>query len=200
VSLEGFLQELQSLPIWVTYLALFAAALIEYVLPPVPGDTIVVAGAVLVGGFGWSLAGVYGVVTLGALVGAALDYELGRWLVRSGRYERIKPSRRAVVDDLVQRLGRHGAVYLVLNRFLPGIRAFFFVAAGLAGIRLPAVLLWAGLSAMAWNALLVAAGYALGDNLEALETWFQRYTAVAWTVVGLILAWVVWQVLRRQRR
>jgi membrane protein DedA with SNARE-associated domain len=38
-------------------------------------------------------------------------------------------------------------------------------------------------SAVAWNGLLVAIGYGLGTNLEAIETWLTRYTLAAWIFI-----------------
>lgn len=196
MSLEEILSTVREWPEWVTFGVLFFGALIEYVFPPIPGDTIVVAGAVLVGAFGWSLVPVYLVVTAGAIIGSAADFGIGRWLIRSGRLERMGPKKRAAIDVLVRRFERHGAWYLAVNRFLPGIRAFFFVAAGIAGLRMRVVILWSTVSAMLWNALLVLAGYFLGDNLVELEAWLGRYNAVVWALVSLILAVVAWKVYR----
>src|SRR5690242_19661990 len=70
----------------VGYLILGLAALIEYVFPPFPGDTVLVLGGVYaVRGerpWPWVLL----VVTLGSVIGAALNYGVGRELGR--RFER----------------------------------------------------------------------------------------------------------------
>ncbi len=95
---------------------------------------------------------------------------------------------------------RHGAWLLVANRFLPGVRAFFFVAAGASGIPLRKVLLYGGLSACAWNALLLAVGALAARNAADLVRFLDRYTRAAWlalAAVGAIAAAVV--VLRRRR-
>ena len=79
-------------------------------------------------------------------------------------------------------------MYLVINRFLPALRAFFFVAAGM--IRMPVwqVLLYGGLSALAWNALILAVAWTVGDNWQALQRIFQRYTTVTFVVIACVLA------------
>ena len=196
MSLTEILDSVREWPPVVTYLVLFAGSLVEYVFPPIPGDTIVVAGAVLVGAFGWDVWPIYLVVTAGATVGATADFFIGRWLVRTGRIERLGDGPRRAVNDLVSRFERHGAWYLAINRFLPGIRAFFFVAAGLAGLRLRAVLFWSTLSALAWNALLIAAGVALGKQLETLESWLGRYQAVMWSIIGAVVLWAAYRMWR----
>ncbi len=200
MDLTGLLETLRAWPPAWTYAALFAGALVEYVFPPLPGDTVVVAGAVVVGAFGWSLAPVFAVVTAGAVLGAALDFALGRWLLRTGRLGRLGPGKRRAIQGLVERFRRHGAAYLAVNRFLPGVRAFFFLAAGLAGLRWGPVLLWSTVSAVAWNAVLVGLGYGLGANLDALEGLLSTYQGLAWGLIaGVVLVLLVRLVRGRHR-
>jgi membrane-associated protein len=109
--------------------------------------------------------------------------------------------------ELEARLARFEASYrrwgvglLLLNRFLPGIRAFIFVAAGASGIPLRKVLLAGALSAAVWNAILLAAGATLAENVDDLVRLFGRYTRVAWVVLALAgLAAVAVLLVRRRR-
>ncbi len=124
---------------------LFAASLAEYVFPPFPGDLLVVLGAwyAVQGAISWPLA--FTAVTGGAVAGAALDHAVGRWLgsrldVRVARRGALSAERLARFVDAYR---RHGAALLLLNRFLPGVRAFVFVAAGAVGIRWGACSSWA---------------------------------------------------------
>lgn len=196
MELAEWLDWLRNLPPIAAWAALGAAALVEYLFPPFPGDTVVLAGAVLVGLFGWPALPVLGAVTAGAVVGSAIDFQLGLWLVRSGRIERMAPGRRAAVERIAGRFRDRGAIYLALNRFVPGVRALFFVAAGLASLRWGPVLLWSTVSALVWNALLVGAGVALGANLETLETWFGRYNLIVGVVVVAVILGIGAQVWR----
>lgn len=173
------------------YALLFGGAFIEYVFPPFPGDTVVVAGAVLVGAHGWGLGPVFVAVLAGTLVGVAVDLAIGRRVP----VERLSGRSREVVDQLVGAFRRHGAVLLAANRFVPGVRALFFVAAGIAGLRTGPVLAWALVSATAWNLLLLWVGSTVGQNLGALADWIARYQAAAWCAVAvsggalLVAAW-----------
>jgi membrane protein DedA with SNARE-associated domain len=171
---------------------LFVASLAEYVFPPFPGDLLVVLGAwyAVQGAISWPLAFI--AVTGGAVAGAALDHAVGRWLgprldVRAARRGALSAERLARFVDAYR---RHGAALLVLNRFLPGVRAFVFVAAGAAGIPLGRVLLLGGLSAALWNALLLGAGALLVRSLPELLELFRAYSEIAWAILaGAALAW-----------
>jgi membrane protein DedA with SNARE-associated domain len=179
------------------WFALAGAAAIEYVFPPFPGDFVTVLAAVLVTAASWSALGVLSALTLGSMIGAALTFEIGqRWAAR-----RKPPSEPQALDRLVAGFRRHGAMYLVLNRFVPGIRSLFFVAAGLAGMRRPAVMLFAGISALLWNLGLFALGAAVGHNLDALERWVRTYTlASVALLVGAVVLWLAYAWWRRRRR
>jgi membrane-associated protein len=163
-------------------LILFFASCIEYVFPPFPGDLVVLFGAWYAahGELSWPATFLW--VTMGALVGAAIDYRIGAWLAP-------RVNRRAAEGGhpFAEKLARFEVSYrrwggwlLVFNRFMPGIRAFLFVAAGAAGIPLRRVLLLGGLSACAWNALLLAAGAFAARNVDELVLLFQHYTRAAW--------------------
>lgn len=165
-------------------LAVAAAAFVEYVFPPFPGDATVVAGTAVAVAGGGSPALLLAATTAGAVGGAAVDLWVGRALARTDWRARLGPARAAAVDRALAMVGRWGAWALLANRFVPGIRALFFVAAGVAGVRPgPALLASAG-SALAWNALLVGAGTAVGWNLDALAALVQAWSAA----VGVLLA------------
>jgi membrane-associated protein len=179
------------------FLALLFGAGIEYVMPPFPGDTIVLLAGVLVAARGWSITFVLTSVTLGSVLGAMVDYAAGYWILNNPQ-SRIarwlnKPKRRKNIDRALASMRRYGPAYLTINRFLPGIRAFFFVGAGMARLNPWLVALWGGISALLWNVLILIMGWLLGGNLEALQSLFESYTAVMW---GLILMLAVLWMLR----
>ncbi len=177
-------------------LLLFLAAFVEYVFPPFPGDLLVVLGAWYAthGAISWPLT--FAAVTGGAVLGAAVDWRVGRWLgARIGERAAAGRLDRTQVARFEAAYRRWGGLLLVANRFLPGIRAFFFVAAGASGIPLWEVLLFGGVSAALWNGLLLAAGAFLARNQEELVELVGRYNtavlallAVA-VVVGLVWIW-----------
>lgn len=186
------------------YIVLALASLIEYVLPPFPGDTVTLFGVFLAATSGYAIAWVYVALNAGALAGGMSAYALGRWIAtrreqRTPRFLRGQQVRRAI-DAVLARFERHGAAYLALNRFVPALRSVFFVAAGMA--RLPAwkVALFGTLSAAVWNALLLAAGWAAGASYERLAGWVRTYGYVALGAVALAVALAVvrWRLRRRR--
>ncbi|MBI5070038.1 MAG: DedA family protein [Deltaproteobacteria bacterium] len=177
-------------------LLLFLAAFIEYLFPPFPGDLLVVLGAWYAthGALSWPLT--FAAVTAGAVLGAAVDWRVGRWLgARLGERAAAGRLDSTQVARFEAAYRRWGGLLLVANRFLPGIRAFFFVAAGASGIPLWKVLLFGGVSAAIWNGLLLAAGAFLARNQEELVDLVGRYNTAAMALlaagvaVGLAYLW-----------
>lgn len=196
--LEELLAYLETTEGPIAYLVLGASATLEYVFPPFPGDTITLFGTFLAATAGYSVALVYLAITGGSVLGGMLAWAFGRSLGR--RRERWpalfrRPGFERAVDRVLARFERHGAVYLALNRFVPALRAFFFIAAGISGMRPGPVAFYGALSAAAWNALLLAVGWSVGANWARLSQMSERY---AYAMVAIFaVALVVWFVRRR---
>ena len=181
---------------------LFCAAGIEYVFPPFPGDSITLFGAVLVGAGGWPAAPVYAAITAGSILGMAIDHRFGRfvasrdqhWRGRSGWWRKVGVQ----LDRTLPVFARRPTAYLICNRFLPSIRALFFVAAGMVGVPLWRTLLFGALSALAWNALTFGLGAPVGSNWQVLLGWLKTYNAIAWVAVIPGVAFFLWRLRRRR--
>lgn len=189
-------------------LVLFGAALIEYVFPPFPGDTVVIFGAFYAVQGVQPLPAVFAAVTLGSVAGSALDYWIGRRLGSAAEHRMPEENRRHKWASLHQlhrveaAYRRHGDLYIVINRFLPGVRGFFFVAAGMAGMPFRRTMILGAVSASVWNGLLLAAGWAVGSNFERLAGLVRTYSTVAWIALGLAAtgALVKWLAGRRRKK
>jgi membrane protein DedA with SNARE-associated domain len=82
-------------------------------------------------------------------------------------------------------------MYLVFNRFLPALRAFFFLGAGLSRMSAGSVMIYGGISALIWNALLMGAGYAVGSNWDLLRDLVERYTVATLIVTAVAVTGIV---------
>lgn len=169
-----------------TYLALFGAALIEYVFPPFPGDSVVLLGGVYAvrGEKPWWL--VLLVVTLGSVVGAAIDYYVGVRISRAFEERGAFAEKHPNLARMEERMRRSGMWLIAFNRFMPGVRGVLFLAAGASGMNPARVFGWGAFSALLWNGLILAVGITLGGNAERLESLLRHYNVVAWAVLGVV--------------
>lgn len=174
---------------------LAGSAAVEFVFPPFPGDTVTLLGGILVGAYQWNLALVFSSLMLGSIIGGYVAFRIGKGWQRR-RVQAIAEDKGRLAR-LVRQFDKHGSWFLLLNRFLPGIRPLFFVAAGLAGMGTRRVLVLSGISAALWNALIMVAGIAMGHNLDRLEEWRTTYTAVVSLLLVVILVFFVVKRLRQ---
>jgi len=196
--LDEFLHTLEHGPQYWAYALVVAAVAIEYVFPPVPGDTVALFAVALAVRAQLSWVLVYLSMTLGALLGGLAAWGFGVWLAN---HEESWPSflktpgATRALDAVRRGYDRHGAMYLVANRFLPALRAFFFVGAGVSRMNVGPVIVFGGISAALWNALLMGIGYAVGSNWDVLRDLAERYAVatlilVVIAVVGVIARFV----------
>lgn len=180
------------------YVIVLGIAYLENVIPPIPGDMIVVFGGYLAG-LGrvdlWivvllaTAGGVAGFMTMywfGHMFGTAvLDPDRFRWL----------PKRRIRTVRLKLREWGYGLV--AANRFLSGLRSVISLTVGMSHMHPWMTALFATISALVWTAGLAVLGRVVGENWELVRGYLQTY---GWVIMGLIAAVVVVQVIRWRLR
>ena len=203
----GFDAFIQTLGAW-GYPGLGLAALIEYVFPPFPGDTVVVLGGAWAEREYRSLVLVQLVLTAGSLIGMTSTWRLGRSL--SDRI-RLAPEGSRLLGLQVGQIRRaqtlmraRGGWLLLANRFLPSFRSVLFVAAGASDVPLWRTLSLGTVSAVAFNTVLLSVGVVVGDNAERIADFLRTFrtasiAAVAFVAV-LFLARFLWRRARAQSR
>jgi membrane protein DedA with SNARE-associated domain len=201
--LDEFLHTLEHGPQYWAYALVAAASAVEYVFPPIPGDTVALFAVALAVRAQLRWVFVYLAMTIGALLGGLAAWGFGVWLANHQEswpsFLRTPGATRAL--DAVRRgYEQHGTMYLAANRFLPALRAFFFVGAGLSRMSAGPVIVFGGLSAALWNALLMGVGYAVGSNWEVLRDLTERYAAATLILIVVAVIAVVGRFLWDSKR
>jgi membrane protein DedA with SNARE-associated domain len=193
--------------VWLAYLTLFLAALLEAVPivgAVIPGSTIILALSALVPGGQLQLGWVLLAAILGALLGDGSAYLLGHREKRE--ILSVWPLSRHpnVVAQSEAFFHRWGTLAVFFARFVPPIRAFVPITAGALGmspptffaVNIPAVLLWAPAhvlpGVLAITALHRYGGFAPHGHI-AKHYW------ILTVVVGAVIVGLVAWVLRRRR-
>lgn len=200
-TVAAFVEWLRGLPPGGIYAVLFVIAWGENVVPPIPGDiVVVVAGSFVALGL-VGLASTFAVATTGSVLGFLTVYAAGRRLgaaVHDPARLRFIP--RGPIVTVTAWLDRWGLGVIAANRFLSGGRAVIGLLAGASHLPAGPVALWATVSALAWNAVLVGGGVALGSQWERLVVVLGQYgRVVTLLLVAAALAWGVRRWWRRSR-
>lgn len=188
------------------YLAVGALMTLESSFIPFPSE-VVIPPAVYVACNPQSAGGmkVWLVVlagTLGALLGALVNYGLSLWLGRPIVYAfaRSRLGRMLQLsEDKLQRaelyFNDHGAVSTLVGRFIPVIRQLISIPAGLSRMNLLSFSFFTTLGALAWNAILALLGWLAYKAADptVIECYSHQLSVI---IVALFVAAILFFVIR----
>lgn len=179
----------QTAPLWVSLTILLCAAFVEYIFPPFPGDTVMLAGGFFAAKGALPMGPVFFILFLGGVLGILLGWYLGYLCADRPRVHAIveKLFGRETFDRFERVYAKYGAWIMILNRFFPAIRGAFTFASGMAKMPLQRVVLFGSVSTILWNVVLISAGYFFGNNFESMLDFFGRYTLVVLSSLGAAL-------------
>lgn len=191
-------QVVQSLGLW----GVAALMLLENLFPPIPSELVLPLT-----GFFASRGDLPGFVpalvaaTVGSLVGAFVLYALGR---RGGRplamrYGGVLRLKEADLDRADGWFDRYGGWVVFLGRMVPGVRSIVSIPAGMSEMPLGCFALLTASGSAAWNALLIGAGWYLGENWRQLSGPVSSVSTVvlAGATVAVVLLALQWWRRRR---
>ena len=170
-----FLWILDNLSYWVV--ALFMA--IESSFIPFPSEVVVPPAAwkAMDPNSGMSFLLVIVFATVGADLGALINYYLAKWVGRPIIY-RFADSRighmclldRKKVEVAEEYFRKHGAASTIFGRLVPAVRQLISIPAGLAGMHVGKFLLYTTIGAGVWNTVLATIGWGIYEYTDYKTT------------------------------
>jgi membrane protein DedA with SNARE-associated domain len=163
---------------WIEYLieafgALGVALLmtLENLFPPIPSEFILPFAGFLVGRGELGFLPALVASTAGSLSGALILYALGRWggrnlILRYGRFLRVKE---ADLDRAEGWFDKYDQWVILFGRMVPGVRSVVSIPAGMLRTPFLQFVLLTTAGSAAWNALLLGAGWYLGENWQQIQ-------------------------------
>jgi membrane protein DedA with SNARE-associated domain len=178
------------------YLAIFVIVGLESAGVPMPGETALVAAAILAGQGKLHLWGVIGAAAAGAIFGDNCGYWVGRELgfpiaYRFGRYVRLDERRLKLGQYLFL---RHGGKIVFFGRFVAVLRAFAAFLAGVNHFDWERFFFFNAAGGIVWAAIYGTGGYLLGKAFEA----YARPVGIA-VLIAAVIGFFVGGRLIRQR-
>lgn len=153
--------------------------------------------------------------TLGALIGAFVNYYLALWLGRPIVYKfaNSRLGHLCLLDEEKVKYAeayfdKHGAVSTFVGRLVPAVRQLISIPAGLARMGLGKFVLFTTLGAGAWNIVLAALGYAMAqipgltteaEVMEAVEKYSKEIGIGIVVVVLLVLAVLIYKGMKKSK-
>ncbi len=205
-TFAGILDTMTALIAEYGYPAVFAAAFLETIFPPIPSEVIFP----LVGFIAYSknlglenAVGMAAVGSLGSTSGAILIYAISRKLgraaiIRFGRRVRIGERE---LEKAERWFDKYGPVAVFTGRMVPGVREIISIPAGISEMGFLKFVIYTFAGSLVWSVALTLTGYYLG------EAWnmFSGPASSAFSIVGIVIVAAVlavigiWFVRRRSK-
>jgi membrane protein DedA with SNARE-associated domain len=186
--LSGIVDAISALIAEYGYPAVFAAAFLEVIFPPIPSEVIFPLVGFTAQNRGLGLENTIGMASVGALgstVGAVLIYfvaaKVGRAaIMRFGKRVRVSEQE---IEKAERWFEKYGSIAVFTARLIPGIREIISIPAGISRMNLPKFVGYTFAGSLLWCVILTLVGYYLG------EAWsnFSDQLSSAFTIITLIL-------------
>lgn len=180
-------------PNWIHFF-LFVGAFMENIIPPIPGDTLIVFGAYLAGIGVIEVVPAYFAMWVGSAAGCltvyTVAYATGREFFLRLEARFFDESNLATAESWFERYGSH---IVLFNRFLPTVRAFVGIVAGIIRMHPVRMTLYVAIGTFLWNSLLVYFGLKVGENwqivVDVLRLYNQTLLILAATGAAIYFGW-----------
>jgi len=173
---------------------------VENLFPPIPSEIILPFTGFLVGRGEIGFLPALVASTAGSLSGALILYALGRWggrnlILRYGRLLRVKE---ADLDRAEGWFDEYDEWVVLFGRMVPGVRSIVSIPAGMLRTPFVKFVLLTTAGSAAWNALLLAAGWYLGENWQQIEGIVGSVSTFVLVLVAVaLIAAAIWWWRRR---
>lgn len=139
--------------------------------------------------------------TLGAMIGAIINYFLSLWLGRpiiyafadskAGHLLLLSSEKIRKAEDY---FNNHGKVSTFVGRLIPGIRQLISIPAGLARMHFGSFLLYTFLGAFLWNSVLALLGYIAHGQADLINRYSHELSVI---ILALLAIPVVYFVVKK---
>lgn len=205
----GFIQwAIEHLNYWTVTLLMA----IESSFIPFPSEIVVPPAAYMAasGESNMTFMGIIFFSTLGAVIGAFINYYLALWLgrpiVHSFARSRIGGFFLLSEESVVKSehyFEKHGKISTFIGRLVPGIRQLISIPAGLAKMKISSFALFTALGAGIWNVVLGTLGWYLHGVVpyDQLRTSVEQYSKpIGYTILALVVLVLGYMIFKAMSR
>ena len=188
------------------YLTITILMIIESSFIPFPSEVVVPPAAWKASEGDLNLYLVVVFSTLGALVGAYVNYFLAKYLGRpliykfsETRFAHFCLIDRHKVEKAELYFVKHGKASTFVGRLIPGIRQLISIPAGLSKMSFWTFTLYTVLGALIWNIILAVLGYVAHGQMDIIEQYSSELSLVLLGLGVLFVAYLVYSGVRKKK-
>lgn len=181
---------------------------IESSFIPFPSEVVVPPAAykALEEGSNMNIVLVVVFATLGAIIGALINYFLSLWLGRPIIYKFVETRfgkmcllDKQKVEKAEKYFDKHGKSSTFIGRLVPGIRQLISIPAGLAKMNIATFVCFTALGAGIWNIILALLGYLGHGNKELIDQYSHELSYILLGLGVLFVAYLIYKGLSKKK-
>ena len=186
-----------------TYAGAFILMALESMIAPVPSEAVMPFVGFLVADGKWSLWLAMLSTSLGSLVGSLLSYLMGYYggkpvVLKVGKYLLLNRHDLEMTERYFQQ--RQGIYTIFIARFIPVIRHFISIPAGMGKMPLIPFLFFSLVGATLWNGFLLYCGVRLREHWPVVQK-YSHQVDIGIIVLALIgIGWFIRSRLQARKR
>lgn len=158
------------------YIGVFIVVFLESgILPPLPGDSLLFSAGLFASVSGFNIYFLISSICIATFFGSLLGYEIGFHFTKLRNYSFFKTMlSQNNLDKAHKFFEDHGKMAVIFARFLPFMRTFVPIVAGVAKMNYRSFLRYTAIGAIAWSTVMTLLGYFLGS----IFPWIKDYLSI----------------------
>jgi len=185
------------------YFGAFILMALESMIAPVPSEAVMPFVGFLVTDGKWDLWLALLATSLGSLVGSLLSYWMGYYggkplVLKVGKYLLLNRHDLELTERYFNQ--RQGLLTVFIARFIPVVRHFISIAAGMGNMPLVPFMLVSVIGATMWNGFLLYLGMRLREHWTVVQKYSHQVDIVIIIVAVIGLGWFIRSRLAARKR
>ena len=139
---------------------------------PLPGDSLLFTAGLLAPKLGYNIFLLVILVWMAAFLGGVVGYYIGTKLDFLYKYPFFrKIFKKKYTDEAHVFLEKHGLSSMILSRFIPVVRTFLPIVAGMVRMKYSDFINYSLIGSFIWSAAFIFAGYFLGEVFPQIQNY-----------------------------
>lgn len=145
--------------------------------------------------------------TLGALIGALINYYLALWLGRPIIYKFAESKLghlclldASKIETAEKYFDKHGKSSTLIGRLVPAVRQLISIPAGLARMNIVTFLTFTALGAGIWNTILAVLGYIAAGQSDLIDKYSHELSYILIGLGILFVAYLIFKAVRKKKK
>ena len=171
---------------------------LESMIAPVPSEAVMPFVGFLVVDGKWNLWAAIAATSLGSIIGSLLSYLMGLYggkpfVLKVGKYLFLNQHDLERTERFFHQ--RSGTKWLFISRFIPVVRHFISIPAGMGRMPMVPFLLATFVGATMWNTFLLILGMKLRERWTVVQTYSHK---IDYVVVAVAVIFIIWFIRKRR--